>query len=68
MKILNFLTEFLLIAIIVTIVSALVGFLYDLIFHGTSSFDWIGAIRMGIIFGIIFPAINSMDRYKKTRK
>jgi len=68
MKIKSFLTEFIIIATIVFAVSSVVGYLYDLIVHGAGSFDWVGSIRFAIIFGIIFPAIDAWDRYRKTRK
>jgi hypothetical protein len=41
-----------------------VTFLWNLIFHGSAVIDWETSFRFAILFGIIFPIINSRKRMK----
>ena len=60
MKILKFIRDFLTVFLLVFVISAIVSYAYSLIVHGNGIFDWESAIRLGIIFGIIFPAAGMM--------
>jgi hypothetical protein len=68
MKIKSFLFEFIVIAVIVLLVSAVIGYLYDLAVKGTGEFNWNESLRFALLFGIIFPLINAIDRWRKTGK
>jgi hypothetical protein len=50
---------------LVFIVNALVSFLYNTIFHGTSLVDWESSFRFAIIFGVVFPVARELERSKK---
>jgi hypothetical protein len=47
------------------IVSVIVTLLWNLIFHGASSIDWETSFRFAILFGIIFPWIETRRSKEK---
>lgn len=47
------------------IVCVIVTFLLNLIFHGTGTIDWETSFRFAIIFGIIFPWIETRRNKEK---
>lgn len=54
----TFLTVF-----VLAFVSALVvGFLYNLLVHGTSVLDWENAFRLGIILGVVFAWLDNRKK------
>lgn len=54
--------EFIVIFIVTFIVSSLVTFIYSFIVHSEGIIDWSTSFRLSIIFGIIFPWLNSRGR------
>ena len=64
MKTLNFLRDFVITCVITFIVSVIVSYFYSLIANGIGTIDWETSIRLGIIFGIIFPSIRRIDKRK----
>ena len=65
MKTKIFLRDFSVIFIITFIISLIVTYLYSLIAHGTGLVDWATAFRLAIIFGVIFPTLNIMEKRQK---
>jgi hypothetical protein len=51
--------EFITIFSISLVVSIGVTFLWNLVIHGAAMIDWETSFRFAILFGIIFPIINS---------
>jgi hypothetical protein len=51
--------DFITIFVLVFILTALVSFLYSMIFHSHGVVDWEGSFRFGIIFGIVIPWMRS---------
>jgi hypothetical protein len=51
--------------VLVFIVNALVTFLYNTIFHGTSLVDWESSLRFAVLFGVVFPVAGELERSKK---
>lgn len=51
--------EFITIFAISLVVCIGVTFLWNLVFHGVAIIDWETSFRFAILFGIIFPIINS---------
>jgi hypothetical protein len=47
------------------IVLVIVTLLWNLIFHGASSIDWETSFRFAIVFGIIFPWIETRRSKEK---
>ena len=56
--IIGFITVFA-IALVVTVGVTL---LWSLVFHGVAIIDWETSFRFAIVFGIIFPTIDSLKR------
>ncbi|HZW39917.1 MAG: hypothetical protein ACM3O3_07050 [Syntrophothermus sp.] len=50
--------EFLVIFLVTLVVTALVTYFYNLIFHNGGGIDWRISFTLAIIFGIIFPIIQ----------
>lgn len=65
MKIKSFLQSFAVMFALVFVVSVVVSFLYSYLIHGSGLVDWESSIRFAIIFGIVLPAIQEIDRRKK---
>jgi len=59
--------EFITVFLITLLVCIGVTFLWNLVFHGVAIVDWETSFRFAILFGIIFPIINSRKR-KKSEK
>lgn len=51
--------EFITIFSISLVVSIGVTFLWNLVIHGAAMIDWETSFRFALLFGIIFPIINS---------
>jgi hypothetical protein len=58
MSVKEFLREFVILFILVYVLSVVVSFLYTRIVHRIGSIDWSGTMRLGILFGIILPAMR----------
>jgi hypothetical protein len=56
--------EFITVFAIALLVCIGVSLLWSLIFHGSAIIDWETSFRFAILFGIIFPIINSRKRMK----
>ena len=52
---------------IVLLVCVGVTFLWSLVFHGVAIIDWETSFRFAILFGIIFPIIDSRKRMKSDK-
>jgi hypothetical protein len=50
--------DFIVIFALVFILTAIVSFLYSMIFHGHGVVDWESSFRFGIIFGIVIPWVK----------
>lgn len=53
----SWLCDFVVAFVVVFVVSAVVTFLWSLIFHHSGAVDWGTSARLGIIFGIVLPWI-----------
>lgn len=51
----------------VLVVASIVTFLWNLVFHATSSVDWETSFRLAIIFGIVFPWIRVRERKEREK-
>jgi hypothetical protein len=56
--------EFITVFAITLLVCIGVTFLWNLVFHRVAIIDWETSFRFAILFGIIFPIINSRKRNK----
>jgi hypothetical protein len=65
MKIVELTKAFVSVFIVTFIVSSIVSFIYSLLVHSEGIFDWETAIRLSIIFGIIFPWLHIREKSKK---
>jgi hypothetical protein len=52
---------------IALLVCIVVTFLWNLVFHGVAIIDWETSFRFAILFGIIFPIIDSRRRMKSEK-
>ena len=64
MNSIKFIIEFIKVFAIAFLVCIAVTYLWSLIFHGVAIIDWETSFRFAILFGIIFPIINSSKRIK----
>ena len=55
-------TGFITVFVITLFVNIVVTFLWNLVFHGVAIIDWETSFRFAILFGIIFPVIDSRKR------
>ena len=60
-----FLTGFVAYFCITFLVSIIVSYLYGHFVHEFGSIDWVLSFRNGIIFAIILPLVNMINREKK---
>ncbi len=58
----KFVTGFITVFAITLLVTIGVTFLWSLIFHGAAIIDWETSFRSAILFGIIFPLVNSRKK------
>jgi hypothetical protein len=63
-KVKEFIRQFSIIFIIVYVVSLLVSYLYTILVHGVGIIDWSGSLRLGILFGVIMPAMHLLSKSK----
>jgi hypothetical protein len=59
MNIKKSLVDFVTVFAVSLIVLVIVTLLWNLIFHGASTIDWETSLRFAIVFGIIFPWIET---------
>ena len=57
-------TGFILVFATTLLVSIGVTFAWSLVFHGVAIIDWENSFRFAILFGIMFPMINSRKRMR----
>lgn len=67
MNIKKFLVSFAIMFALTLVVSALVSFLWNLIFHGDSTVEWETSFRFAIILGIVLSWIMSREDKKKDK-
>ena len=65
MRIKKLLVDFVTVFAVSLIVSIIVTFLLNLIFHGASTIDWETSFRFAILFGIIFSWIDTRNSKEK---
>ncbi|HET6990719.1 MAG TPA: hypothetical protein VFJ43_05310, partial [Bacteroidia bacterium] len=64
-KYMNFkkiISEFIIVFIISLLVTLVVSFLWNLVFHGIGRVDWETSFRFAIVLGIIIPIIDSRKK------
>jgi hypothetical protein len=59
--------EFIAVFAITLLVCIGVTFLWSLVFHGVATIDWETSFRFAILFGIIFPAIDSRKKMRSDK-
>ncbi len=59
MNIKRLLVDFITVFAISLIVTVIVTLFWNLIFHGASTIDWETSFRFAILFGILFPLIET---------
>ena len=59
MNIKKLLVDFVTVFAVSLIVLVIVTLLWNVTFHGTSTIDWETSVRFAIVFGIIFPWIET---------
>lgn len=65
MKYSEFFLNFLVIFVLTFVVSSVVSFLYNLLVHSQSVWEWGTSFRFSVILGIVIPLINKLNRSKK---
>jgi hypothetical protein len=65
MNIKKLLVDFVTVFAVTLIVSAIVTLIWNLIVHGASTIDWETSFRFAILFGIIFPWMESRRSKQK---
>jgi hypothetical protein len=63
----KFVIGFITVFTITFLVTIVVTFLWSLVFHGVAVIDWETSLRTAILFGIIFPVIDSRNRMKSEK-
>ncbi len=58
----NILVSFLTFFVLAFITASIVGFLYNLIVHGSSVVDWGTSIRLAVILGVAFAWSNNRKK------
>ncbi len=62
MKWKKFFTELAVFFTITFVVAVLVSLFYNLIAHNRSVIDWPGSFRTAILFALVFPIVNQINR------
>jgi hypothetical protein len=65
MTIKKFLIDFVIVFVISLVVSVIVSLLWNLIVHHVSTIDWETSFRFAILFGIVFPVIETRRTKEK---
>lgn len=67
MNIRELLIDFVTTFVLGLVVTAIVTFLWSLIFHGAGIVDWETSFRFAIIFGILFPWMRARESKQKEK-
>ena len=59
--------EFIIVFAISLLATLGINILWSWVFHGVAKIDWETSFRFAILFGIIFPIINSRKRMKSDK-
>lgn len=65
MNIKRYLVDFAIVFAVTLVVCVIVSLLWNLIFHGATTIDWETSFRFAILFGILFPWIETRRSKEK---
>ena len=67
MNIKNLFVDFVSAFLLVLVVSSIVTYLWNLIFHAAGAVDWETSFRLAIIFGIVLPWVKARERKEQEK-
>ena len=68
MNLANILRGFAVYFVLVFLVSAVVGYLYNLVAHGQGVIDWASSLRLAFTFGVVLPIVGEFERAKHRKE